>query len=203
MTLDLPGKHKITDLNKVDIDISRKNHNLIINSVQDLDCFNIEKIWTIDDEKGYLNLNLKIKFKKSFISNIRFNAITLNPESFDKNELFFAVKNGGDYYEKFYFRDYKKIDYSNPLSLLISAKTAIGITDGNLLIGDSKKLIRIKIDKNKSALVGLIKYSDFEDDYFTRIILSAREIDDTTKIDPLDYLEFDIDFSISNIELSF
>ena len=203
LIFDIPEKHKLTDLNKINPIIENEKSKVIIKSFQNLSKIDVKKIWTIDDNNGVVNLNLKLHFKNNFLSTIRINAITLNPESFNIKNLFFAVKNGGTDYERFFLKEFKNIDYSHPLSLLISARTAIGITDGNLLIGDHSNTLKINIDKTKSALVGLIKHEKLNDSYFTRAILTAREIDDTSKTENLEDLEFDINFSVCKTEIIF
>ena len=107
--------------------------------------------------------------------------ILLIPETFNKNKLYYASHNGGFKKEFFKLDNRESFDHGRLESHLISANQSIGVTEGEIELGDNKKKIIIKFDKTQSALVGLVTHKLVDKKNFTRISFSASEIDDTSK----------------------
>jgi hypothetical protein len=73
-----------------------------------------------------------------------------------------------------------RINHGEPASFLVSAKHALGMTEGVLEIGDAEKYLRVTVDVASSALVSMITYAQTKDSYFFRCTFSAREMDETS-----------------------
>ena len=128
-----------------------------------------------------LGLSYSIRSNKKFNGSLRLGFITLYPDTFDKNKLHYTTHNGGDIKEKFFLNNINKIDHGEAVSHLVTGNQAVGITEGVIDIGDNKRFLRIKIDKTKSSLVGLITYRKIKSKYFYRVCFSMKEQDDTSK----------------------
>ena len=123
--------------------------------------------------------------------------ITLNPDLFDNKTLLISTKNGGNYFEDFKLLD-QNINLGKPVSFLVSANNAFGMTDGNLSIRDKKISIDTNVEITKSNVVALLVHQKVDSKWFTRIIFSALEFDDTSK--PLFInLDFKLDIRINKI----
>jgi len=64
---------------------------------------------------------------------------------------------------------------------LVSATHGVGITEGVVELGDKEASVRVVVDKTVAALIGLLSYRKVNDSYFCRLILSAKEMDDTQR----------------------
>ena len=86
-------------------------------------------------------------------------------------------------------------DHGKPVSFLVSANQALGMTSGSVEIGDNRYGILLKCDMNKAALVGLFTHQKIQDSHLTRLAFSAREMDDTSKPIPIGLLNVELEFS--------
>lgn len=179
--IEMPGKHKITDLDKSNISIflKRKEKNIhlkLINKKAGV-VFNNEIIVS----GSIIIIKKRLKLSQRRIGIIRPIHYTFIPTSWDKQSLYFATHNGGSVTEK-YFLAKNKIFHGEPVSLLVSAKHGLGATKGIVKIGDKEKEISIFHDQTISALIPSIYYVPMNNkQYFFRLQYSAQEIDETFK----------------------
>ena len=155
LSFEPPGKHKVTDTQKVKPKIINLNNKLVIKSAIKTSLGLIKKEWTIDDKIGKINLKIKLNWDMPILGSLRLGYITLIPETFNKNKLYYASHNGG-FKKEFLNWTIIKVLIMVDLNHLISAKQSIGITE-EIELGDNKKKI-IKFDKSQSALVGLVTH---------------------------------------------
>lgn len=109
---------------------------------------------------------------------------TLNPHFFDISSLFYGTHNGGDLLEIFSLhRDGKAIgvDHGKPVSRLVSASTALGMTGGVIYLGDSTHVVGIEMKRNDCAGLGMISCAQVRDSFFVRAYLSVEELDETRR----------------------
>jgi hypothetical protein len=107
----------------------------------------------------------------------------LNPQAFDFSNLSFACRNGGGMPDRFPFGD-RDFDHGAPVSMQVSASTALGVTDGVLSVSDGRRGFRIEIDRSVAPLVAMVQNRQTGAGPFCRIVLSALEMDDTRKPEP-------------------
>jgi hypothetical protein len=187
------GKHKITDLESVNANINYLDNKILIETVIKTSIGKIYKTWVLDDLKRKLTLKLKLKSRKIKNGSLRFGHITLIPKSFDKKKLSFETHNGGSKLERFKIDE--NFDHNKPVSNLISANHAIGVTEGVVVIGDNKKKLKIKYDNSKTAVVGLLSHKKICNEHLTRVIFSSKEIDDTSKYNSKDFIDIEFVYS--------
>ena len=67
------------------------------------------------------------------------------------------------------------------MSFLVSAHQGLGLTDGEVRLGDASHAIQLHFNPADAALLGQIQHQHVDGTWFTRLSLSARELDDTAK----------------------
>jgi len=67
------------------------------------------------------------------------------------------------------------------VSFLVSAHQGLGLTDGVVQLGDALHAIQLGFNPADAALLGQIQHQPVDATWFTRLSLSARELDDTAK----------------------
>ena len=179
MVIEPLGSHKITDLNKPKINIEEKKDTVIVNCIFNIEKGKIFKKIIFDNLNNKVGIYYKIDIPKNINGSVRLNYITLNPKNFKKN-LFFETNCGGKFKEKFFIKD-KNFDHGSPVSHLISANQALGLTENIINIGDKNKSLNVEIDRDFDNQIGLISFKKIKNKNFFRLYFSLKEHDDTTK----------------------
>ena len=158
----------------------------------------IRKEWIIDSFKEIITLRYKLNWTKPGIGKLSIVPITLNPNAFDQNKLYFLANNGSEKSEKFLLNNIE-VDHSKNVSFLVSSNHGLGLTDGKFAIGDDKKKIEISFKPSQAAFLGQLINKKIDDGLFTRFILTGREFDDTAKYQDLN-INTEINFKINILE---
>ena len=106
--------------------------------------------------------------------------VTFNPEMFDEQTLFYRCHNGGFDQDSFSLTGRPlKI---TPVSLLVSARRALGNTTGELEVGDKEKTVILKTNMSGYAALPMIQFEKMlrSKSFFLRTKFSLQEFDDTT-----------------------
>jgi hypothetical protein len=114
---------------------------------------------------------------------LRLGHFTLLPDAFDWTKLSLTTHNGGKEPETFALDGYE-IDHGAPVSFLVSASHGLGMTEGWAEIGDHKHRLRIEVDRATAPLMGLLTHRRVGRSLFCQFVLSALEMDDTSKPAP-------------------
>ena len=114
---------------------------------------------------------------------LRLGNFLLNPAAFDHDRLSFATHNGGRRAETFALNE--TVDHGRPISFLVSASTGVGMTEGWIEIGDDNRAVRVDVDRTTAQLVGMVQHQRTREGFFCRLALSALELDETRKPDPV------------------
>ncbi len=115
---------------------------------------------------------------------LRLGNFLLNPEAFDKDRLVLSTHNGGAKAEAFSLAK-QPFEHGRPVSFLVSASTGLGMTEGSIEIGDDRRSFRVDVDQGVAPLAGLMHHEHSGESYFSRLSLSALELDDTRNPDPV------------------
>ena len=188
-----PGSHQITDLQSIDPIITTDASRIIISASISTPLGIIHKIWSLDASTNTLNLRVKLDWPDAGLGRFRFVPFTFFPEVFKPSSFYLAVLNGGDEPEMYSLSD-SPVDHGKAVSFLVSSQHALGLTDGSAVIGDDTKKIQLKFDPARAALLGQIQHQPVDSTWFTRLSLSARELDDTAKPSAL-RLDFEIEIN--------
>lgn len=138
----------------------------------------LKKVYIIHASEPRVDIHLEFNFKNRMkLDSFRPLILTFNPEAFDEESLYYETHNGGGL--EHYDID-RSFDHSSPVDIHISAKTCLGATTGELIIGDSKNAIILKTDKSSFYSVPMLKYHKMKDSYFLRVFNTACETDETS-----------------------
>ena len=179
---EAPGEHKITDLEWAKTHIARDGA-LTVQGEIATPLGPIIKRMVFQTRR--IDVDLEFRWQKWERGALRLGHITLLPKAFDEATLAFTTCNGGAP-ERFALIG-QTVEHGDPVSFLVSAHCALGMTEGWLEIGDAANTIRIEVDRETAPLVGLINYRKAAGGLFCQVMLSALELDDTRK--PAPYLE--------------
>lgn len=107
----------------------------------------------------------------------------LNPRAFEAKSLYFETQNGGRVRERHALWDdgLVSVDHGVSVSRLVSASTALGLTDSVLELGDSKHFIKLTMQRTDAAGVGLITAKKVSNSFFVRAAITLGESDETAK----------------------
>ena len=189
-----PGHHKVTDLVAVEPDIKVTKLGMMVTAVIKTPLGKVFKTWFIDDQARELRLNYRIHWNEPLVGSLRLGYVTLNPAAFEAGNMNYQSHNGGTDLETFTLKE--NIAHGAPLSFLLSASQAVGMTSGLIATGDRGKQVKLQIDKTQQALVGMVTHQGVNGQKFTRICLSALEHDDTSKPNELSQFETEIKYSL-------
>ena len=181
LTCDIPGQHKITDLQRVRPSIKYIDKSVVIEASILTSLGTINKSWTLNDNERRLTLCYELNWPKSWIGALRYGYLTLNWPAFERDQTYVAAQSGGKKREVFALASCKDISHGSMVSSLISANTCMSLTDGTLSFGDPRKEVTMQIDKMQQAAVGLLEMKTDGSKKLVRAILTASELDDTAK----------------------
>jgi hypothetical protein len=192
--VEIPGEHKITDLNKVDVNIKDVENKVYLSSIHAMGNYHIHN--SIELNSNVLTINKVIELKQDKTSIIHPVHFTLNPEAWDINSLNIQTHNGGERLDKYYLKG-KNVSHGDLYSSLISARHGFGNTEGIFIIGDKYKALLFVCDMAKTALIPSIVYKEMQETFFFRLQYSAREMDETLKLKKTQKKVFQTSISIS------
>jgi hypothetical protein len=178
--LEVPGRPKVTDLNPVEpVVIPEPDRGSVRVEGEVITPLGpIRKTLRIGCDAPQVELCYWLGWRKSLSGSLRVGHFTLNPLAFDRNTLFYRTHNGGKLPETFRLRG-TDFDHGSPVSSLVSASQALGMTEQLIDIGDARHAVRVEVDKQSAALIGMITYRTVGNTYFLRLALSAGELDET------------------------
>lgn len=191
-----PGSHQITDLSPVDPLIQENGSTLVLNTTIPTPLGWITKTWSINAVSHILQLRIQLQWPQARLGRLRIVPLTLFPEAFHTSSLEVSATNGGEQPESFLLGQ-QPFDHGKAVSFLVSARQCLGLTDGMVRIGDTKKSIQVRFNPSEAALLGQIQHQSVDSTWFTRLALSAREIDDTAKQEGI-VLDLGLEFNTVN-----
>ncbi|MDR2891644.1 MAG: alpha-amylase [Deltaproteobacteria bacterium] len=177
--MEIPGESRKTDLSPVDAQIfESENHVSAYSAISGFFC-PMQKVISIARQAPEIDIVYSFQWPTLPACSLRLLNLTLFPENFDQNTLFYATHNGGNELEQHLLTE--PVAHGSPVSFMVSASCALGLTEGVVYIGDKDKQLKISVDKAQAALVGMITHGTGGHS-FTRLTLSYREFDDTARL---------------------
>ena len=177
---EAPLRHKVTDLEPMAPVFSVEDGRVSVHGVADTALGAIEKTVTIDPESGAIGITWTLRWPELPDGSLRIGHVTLHPESFERDSLWFATHNGSRELERHQL-DGPPFDHGAPVSALVSARQGLGVSEGLLLIGDAQRHIRIEIDQALAKPLGLVTFQPAGEHYFLRCAFSLTESDETRR----------------------
>jgi hypothetical protein len=179
---EIIGQPKVTDLMPVKptIKIDDTTGDILINGTVKTSLGEISKSIYIYNGRPEIEILFDLDWTNMPVGSLRLGTITLNPEAFVKENLYFQACNGGSL-ETFPTGGHE-IDHGKAVSFLVSAQSGLGITDGRVIIGDGKRRIIAETDKDLTSLLALVRYHETSNSYLFRLSFSAGEMDETRRL---------------------
>ena len=184
LTYQSPGQHQVTDLAHTVFRVFFKGSAVYLVGIIKTRLGRIRKIWKISGGKRMLTLRIGVNWKDASIGSLRLFPVTLIPDTFDQSSLFIETHNGGFLKEQFLLGT-NVVKHGKPVSFLVSSQEGLGVTAGEIAIGDLDKRIMVSFCPSQSAFLGQITHEPVDSTWFTRVALTAREVDDTAKPAPI------------------
>jgi hypothetical protein len=183
--IEVPGRSKITDLGKVDLELpehyNESDNYILVRGTINMRIGTIRKEIQIYLRELRLDISYSFDFHENPLATFRTGIITLIPDAFDQESLFYATHNGGKILEKHMLKGHT-ISHDEPASSMVSSKHCLGATEGWVEIGDKDKKVKIYSDKSILYNAPMVNYREVKHGgYFLRLLHSIGEIDDTAK----------------------
>jgi hypothetical protein len=181
---DRPAQSKITDLAPVTPEIAYDDDGApLISAVIETPLGKIRKSLRFALDAPRIDYDITLDWTEWSHASLRLGNFTLLPRAFDPATLALHTQNGGDAVERFSLAD-GPVDHGAPVSLQVSANCALGMTGGWAEIGDERRRLRVSVDQDTAALVGLVTARSVHESQFCRLSLSALEFDETRRTSP-------------------
>ena len=181
LVLETPGRPKITDLEPLEPEVneSESDQVVVIRGCVATQLGPVEKtIWITRECR--VRMRSHLQWEQLPIGSLRLGHITLNPEAFDSAKLFFETHNGGFTAERFAVGQ-KGIEHGRSVSFLVSSSSALGLTNGEMRIGDEKRSVLVRTSLAQACVVAQITYKPLPGTFFYRASFSAAELDETCR----------------------
>ena len=177
------GEHKITDLENIEPWIDDNHDDFIYVGMQlKKPNYLFEKRYSINRNINEFSVEQTIETFDRSKSLIRSSHFTILPGLWDQSSFYYKTNLGGNISEHFNFGN-KIIDHTQNLNQLISTKHGLGVTNGEICIGDSEKSITFEHDPSEAALIPHLQYLPQTNGLFLlRLIYSAQELDETFRV---------------------
>ncbi len=135
--------------------------------------------------EGQVRIRFELQWERMPLGSLRLGHVTLNPEAFDAGSLFFETHNGGSLPDRFFLNqpDSEKhsVEHGRSVSFLVSSSSALGMTGGELRMGDRERAIIVRTRLDQACVVGQITYLPVQGSFFYRVSFSAEELDETSR----------------------
>jgi len=181
---EMPGEHKITDLDWAQTHMETlPNGDVIVHGRIATPRGPIVKRLNFHGGKAAVDFDILFEWDQWPAGSLRLGHFTLLPDAFDLDGLSFRTSNGGALED---FALDGVVDHGAPVSMLVSSGMGLGLTEGWLDIGDAATRLRIKVDRTTAPLLGMMTHRPVRDHHhrrslFCQVQLSAAELDDTRK----------------------
>ena len=181
LVLETPGQPKITDLAAVEprIGCAEDGESIVVCGEVATPLGTIRKRVQVSSG-GQLGLEYELQWAEMPPCSLRLAHVTLNPEAFNPERLYFESHNGGFRAERFSVAT-KRIEHSRSVSFLVSASGAMGMTNGELSLGDQDRNVKVETRPQQACLVAQMVFLPVVGSFFYRASFSASELDDTCR----------------------
>ena len=181
---EAPGEPKVTDLEWATTRIERvPDGSMRVLGEITTPQGPIRKLMTFHADSPQIDFDLEFDWQNFGRGSLRLAHVTLLGEAFDDGSLSFAAHNGGRTPDRFALKD-QTVEHGAPVSFLVSASCALGMTEGWLELADARHRIELLVDRQTAPLIGLINHRRSGGKLFCQAMLSALELDDTRKPAP-------------------
>jgi hypothetical protein len=177
-----PLTHKVTDLERVQpaVDLDRRGR-LCAGACISTELGPIEKAIRLDPAAATVEIEWTLRWSELPLGSLRFGHITLLPEAWDAQTLWYAAHNGGVEPETHRIGGAPRFDHGGAVSALVSCRQGLGITEGVVMLGDAERAIRVEIDQTCARPLGLVSWTPGAERWLLRLAFTLTESDETRR----------------------
>lgn len=185
MVFEAPAEPKVTDLERCTptIDIDPTTGDVRLQATIATPHGPVHKTITVSCTEPAITTDVTFDWAVWGKGSLRLGHVTLLPDAFNAATLAYTTHNGGRTPERFALSG-QTVDLGAPVSLLISSRAGIGMTEGWLQVDDGNNGVRLEADLAMAAVLGLVEHKTAHGRLFCRLMLSAMELDETRKPEP-------------------
>ncbi len=180
VVLERVGQHKIADLSAVEPIVTETSTDVVVEATVQTPLGPILKRIRVAKDSAALSMEYSFDWSEVPAGSLRLGHITLLPGAFSPESLRYSTHNGGRELESFALGE-SETEHGRAVSLQVTAATGLGMTRGIVEIGDDTRGVRLEVDTDSAALIGLMTFRRVADSYFCRLALSALELDESRK----------------------
>jgi hypothetical protein len=176
-----PLTHKVTDLERVQSTVSLDRERCpcaLARIVTELGP--IEKAVRLDAASGAIEIEWILHWVELPPGSLRVGHVTLLPEAFERETLWYATHNGGGALDVHRISG-PAFDHGEAVSTLVSCRQGLGVTEGLVLLGDAKRTIRVEIDQACTRALGLVRWTPGPERWLLRLCFALTESDETRR----------------------
>jgi hypothetical protein len=140
----------------------------------------IDKAVALDLATGCVELEWTLRWRELPLGSLRLGHVTLLPEAFDAETLWYATHNGGRELERHAIAG-PAFDHGAPVSALVSCRQGLGVTEGLVLLGDAVRTIRVEVDQTCARPLALVSWTPAPERWLLRLCLALSESDETRR----------------------
>lgn len=177
---EAPLRHKVTDLAPATPELTRDGSLVAARSIVETPLGPVEKEVTLDGARGELEIEYLLRWPELPVGSLRLGYVTLLPDAFAVDDLWFGAHNGGRELERQAVGS-EPFDHGAPVSALVSARQGIGATEGVLYLGDARRALQIEIDQSVAKPLALVSFRPARTGYLFRACFSLTEQDETRR----------------------
>jgi hypothetical protein len=178
---EAPVRQKVTDLERVEPRVGLDERGALCALAEIPTSLGpIEKAVRLDPAQRSVELEWTLGFSELPLGSLRLGHVTLCPESFDSQTLWYATHNGGVALEVHRVGG-PEFDHGGAVSALVSSRQGLGLTEGVVLIGDAERTLRVEIDQACARLLGLVSWTPAGERWLLRLSFALTESDDTRR----------------------
>jgi hypothetical protein len=178
LVLETPGQPKITDLSPVEASVRCTDDDSVVVEGEIATPLGMIRKRIRVSAEGELGIEYRLEWEEMPPAALRLAHVTLNPEAFSREHLYFESHNGGFLPERFPVGA-KRIEHGRSVSFLVSASSAMGMTNGELSLGDDEGTIKVQTHLDQACVVAQITFIPVAGSFFYRAGFSAAELDET------------------------
>ena len=126
-----------------------------------------------------IDIGHDLSFHEARLASLRFGAVTLRPEAWDRDSLRYGTVNGGAGVEWRGFGRGVSLAQSSAVSPSVTATSCLGATEGWVALADRERGLLISGDRSRAAVAPLLDFEEVDDSFFCRLSHTAAESDET------------------------
>jgi hypothetical protein len=176
-----PLAHKVTDLERVRPEVGRDGHGRPCARARIATALGpIEKAVALDSAAGCVELEWTLRWPELPLGSLRLGYVTLLPEAFRAETLWYATHNGGRELERHPIAG-AAFDHGAPVSALVSCRQGLGMTEGVVLLGDAERVVRVEVDQARARPLALLSWTPGPERWLLRLCFALTESDETRR----------------------